>query len=72
MTRGWNSGIFVMSMLKPHAASNGALMMTACAERNGGLIIISSDCQPLPRFPADDAGYQTEVSTLAIRVYRLE
>jgi len=30
----------VMSMLNAHTASNGALMMTACADRNGGLIRI--------------------------------
>src|SRR5215469_10908257 len=34
-TRGWNSGIFVMSMLNAHTASNRALMMTACVERIG-------------------------------------
>jgi hypothetical protein len=61
-----------MSMLKAHTASNGALMMTVCLERNGGLILINSGSEPLPRLPADDAGHQTEGSTLAIRVYRLE
>jgi len=61
-----------MSMLKAHTASNGALMMTVCLERNGGLILINSGCEPLPRFPADDAGHQTAGSTLATRVYRLE
>ena len=35
-TRGWNSGIFVRSMLNDHTASKGALMMTSCLDRNGG------------------------------------
>jgi hypothetical protein len=38
-TRGWNSGIFVRSMLNVQTASNGALTMTSCLDRNGGRIV---------------------------------
>src|SRR5215472_18041629 len=39
-TRGWNSVIFVRSMLNDHTASKGALMMTSCLDRNGGCKIL--------------------------------
>src|SRR5262249_56644547 len=39
-TRGWNSGILVRSMPNDHTASNGALMMISCLDRNGGRITI--------------------------------
>src|ERR1035438_1430956 len=35
-TRGWNSRIFVSSMLNGHTASKSALTMTSCLDRNGG------------------------------------
>jgi hypothetical protein len=38
-----------MSMLNAHTASNGALMITSCLERNGGFILFPQRMVPHSR-----------------------